>query len=457
MHSHLESRSKLDLWFRITSSGTTWRREIAAGVTTFLTLAYILFLNPAVLGEAIRIDGVDLGPQLLTATALSGAIGSFLMGVIARYPVAAAPAMGLNAYFAFTVVVADGVPWRTALGAVFVSGIVCAILSFSVLREVTLRAFPKPLRMATIAGIGLFLATLGLESAGFLERGQSWHPVLGDPFQLKTLLAAGGLALLLAMRRFNVKGGMMIAIAAVSAVAILSGAPVFNGHAFDGLPAAPVQLPVWPKDLFLQMDVTGVFTHGLIGVVAAFAFVDLFDTIGAIMGLANRAGMMDRDGHVPRTGLVLFADAASSIIGALFGMSPTTTFVESAAGIDAGGRTGVTGLVVGVLFLASLFLWPLAGAIPAVATAPILVFLGATMFWGCAQAIEWDEPAVALPAAVVCVAMPAAQSIAVGIAAGVCAWAVAHVLAAKLRDVHPLLGTAAGLLIGRFVYQLAGL
>jgi AGZA family xanthine/uracil permease-like MFS transporter len=453
MRSITGARTALDVYFGLSARRTTWRREATAGLTTFATMAYILFLHPAVLGAAVRIDGVDLRPQLLTATALAAALGSLLLGVLGRYPVAAAPAMGLNAYFAHTIVLGDGVPWQTALGAVFLGGCIGLLFSFSVLRTMMLAAFPPTLRLATVAGIGAFMGALGLQSAGIIGHGEP-VPAPGDPFTIAGLVTASGLALLLLLRHLRVPGGILLAIGLLSGACIVTGAPVFEGAPFAGLPAPALQLPVWPKDLVFALDIRGVFEGGLITVVAAVAFVDLFDSVGALMGLADKAGLLDAEGNLPRAGQVLAADAGASVVGAVLGMSPTTSFVESAAGIDAGGRTGVTALVVALLFGASLFLWPLAAAIPAVALAPLLLYLGGQMV-GAVRGVDARDPSHAVPAAVTIAVMPLTMSITNGIVAGVltyCAWQWAY---RGFRRVHWALNTVAAALIARMLMLAA--
>lgn len=453
MPTFMGARRALETYFELGPRRTTWRREVAAGLTTFAAMAYILFLNPAVLGAAVRVEGVDLRPQLLTATALAAALGSLLMGLLGRYPVAAAPAMGLNAYFAHTIVLGDGVPWPTALGAVFLGGCIGLLFSFSVLRRMMLAAFPPTLRLATVAGIGAFMGALGLQSAGLLVHGEPF-PIPGDALTIPALLTAAGLGLLLALRRLRVPGGILLAIGLLSAACIATGAPVFDGAPFPGLPAPALQWPVWPTHLIFAFDLRGVFEGGLIGVVAAVAFVDLFDSVGALMGLANKADLLDADGNLPRAGQVLAADAGASVLGAALGMSPTTTFIESAAGIDAGGRTGITAIVVALLFGASLFLWPLAAAIPSVALAPLLLYLGGQML-GAARGVDVRDLSHAVPAAVTIVVMPLTMSITHGIVAGVltyCAWQWAY---RGVRRVHWALNTIAAALIARMLVLAA--
>ncbi|MCB9663586.1 MAG: NCS2 family permease [Alphaproteobacteria bacterium] len=433
--------------FGVEAAGSTVGRELRAGLTTFVTMAYILFVNPVILSGAIDVEGAF--PQLLTATALAAAVGSLMMGLVARHPFALAPGMGLNAYFA--AVVAGGVPWQTALGAVCLSGLAFVALSLVGARTAVLEAIPRDLRLATGAGIGAFLAFVGAQQAGWVVDAPHTLVSLGDLTSTPALLAALGLALTGALAARRVPGAILLGVAGVTAAAVLTGAPVYQGEPFGGFAGGPIQAPVWPTDLWLQLDLGDAAALGLAAVVFTFAFVDLFDTAGTLVGLAERAGFTAPDGSLPRSGRAFLADAVATVTGALLGTSTTTTYIESAAGIEAGGRTGLTAVTVGLLFLASLVCWPLAGAIPAVATGPVLVLVGAWMMQG-VGGIAWDEPHRALPAFLTILGMPLTFSIADGLSAGLVAWVGLHALTGRAREVSPVLWALAVLLVVRIAW-----
>ncbi|MCA9548044.1 MAG: NCS2 family permease, partial [Myxococcales bacterium] len=333
---------RLDPLFGLTAAHTTARRELAAGLTTFVTMAYILFVNPTILGSAVPVPF----PQLLTATALAAAFGSITMGLLARHPFALAPGMGLNAYFAFTVVGQGQVAWQAALGAVFLSGLVFTALSVSGAREKLLEALPRPLRQATAGGIGLFLAFIGLKNAGLVVANPATLVGLGDLAGPGPLLCLGGVLLTGGLLARGVRSAILVGIAAVTAAAILLELPVYpGGRAFGGFPDGVVAAPAWPVDLWGALDLSGAFELGLLGVVFVFFFVDLFDTAGTFSGLAEESGLADAHGRLPRTGRAFTADALATTAGALLGTSTTTAYIESAAGIQAGGRTGLTAVV----------------------------------------------------------------------------------------------------------------
>lgn len=410
----------LESYFKLKELGSDVRTELLAGFTTFLTMAYIIFVNPQILSAA----GMDAG-AVFVATCVAAALGSAIMGLYANYPIAQAPGMGLNAYFAFTVVGQMGYTWQVALGAVFLSGILFIILSVLPVREAVVNAIPKSLKLAISAGIGLFLAIIAFENAGIIQA----HPVtlvtLGDLSQPKVMLAAAGFLLLGALVARGVTGAVVITILAVAVTGMALGASPFSGQI--------VSLPPDPSPTFLAMDLAGALNVGLITVVFAFFFVDLFDTAGTLVGVAHRAGLLDEQGRLPRLRRALFADAAATTVGATLGTSTVTSYIESAAGTNVGGRTGLTAVTVALLFLACLFLAPLAANIPAYATAPALLYIACLMARGLTE-IDWEEVTEYAPAIVTTITMPLSYSIAHGIAFGFIAYAGMKILAGKWRE-----------------------
>lgn len=442
-------RHWLESYWRFEAHGTRLSTEIRAGLTTFLTMAYILFVNPMILGKAIPVEGAV--EQLLTATALAAAIGSIMMGLLARYPFALAPGMGINAYFTYTVCLGQGIEWQTALGAVFLSGLIFIALSLIGIRELIINAIPRSIKTATSAGIGLFLAFIGCQAAGLVAA----HPVtlvtLGEIGSAKVLLALFGLMATASLLALGVRGAILIGIIATTALAIVSGAPVFNGAAFAGFEHGILRPPAWPTALFLQLDVAGAFELGMLGIVFIFLFVDLFDTAGTLLGLAERAGYTTPEGHLPRAKAAFLADAIATSVGALLGTSSTTTYIESASGIEDGGKTGLTAVVVGACFLLSVFFSPLAGAVPGAATAPALIIIGAMMMTGVGN-IGWTDYRVGVPAFLTMITMPLTYSIANGISLGIIAYVVLHLVTGAYKRLHWILILLAGLLIARYFY-----
>ncbi|MEZ4473848.1 MAG: NCS2 family permease [bacterium] len=438
----------IDRRFGLEAAGTTASTEVRAGVTTFLTMAYILFVNPAILGTAIPASQ----PALLTATALAAAVGCLVMGLWARLPFALAPGMGLNAYFAFTVVGQQGVAWTTALGAVFLSGVLFVVLSVT---------GPAPCWQAIRGRCGrprrghrLFLAFIGLQERG--RRG-------GPPGHARDAGRGHRTWTGALPRRPGGHGGpaghpapeaILVGIAAVAGLAIAAGAPVFGGQPFGGFTDGVLRAPAWPGRGPGPRR-PGALGMGLLGIVFVFLFVDLFDTAGTLSGLAERSGLAGPDGELPRVGRAFTADAIATVAGALLGTSTTTAYIESASGLQAGGRTGLTAVVVGGCFLLSLVCWPLAGAVPAVATAPALVVVGALMLGGL-RAIDWDEARVAVPAFLTVAGMPLTFSIANGIALGLVSWTALHAVSGRARDVHPLLYGLTAAIIARYLWLAAG-
>lgn len=410
----------LDKFFGISDVGSSVKTEIIAGITTFLTLAYIIFVNPAILADA----GMDKG-AVFVATCLAAAIGTLIMGLVANYPMALAPGMGLNAYFTYGVVLGMGYTWQVGLGAVFLSGILFLILSVLPVREWIINAIPAGLKRAISAGIGLFLAIIALKNAGWVVDHPATLVTLGDVGAPPALLAAAGFILLAVLDARKIPGAIIITILAVTAAGVALGVSPAGGI---------VSMPPSLAPTFMQMDIAGAFNVGIIAIVFAFLFVDLFDTAGTLVGLAHRGNLLDKDGKLPRLRNALLADSTATVAGAALGTSTTTTYIESASGIKAGGRTGLTAVVVAICFLLALFLSPLAGTVPAYATAPALLFVACIMARGMAE-IDWDDVTELVPAVMTAIAMPLTFSIATGIGIGFITYAGIKVLAGRGSDV----------------------
>lgn len=414
----------LERLFQLRAHNTNVRTEILAGVTTFLAMAYILFVNPSILGET----GMDKG-AIFVATCLAAAIGSATMGLIANYPIALAPGMGLNAFFTYTVVLHMGHTWQVALGAVFLSAVMFFLLSIFRIREWIVNSIPLPLRSAIAAGIGLFLALIALHNAGIVVDNPATLVGMGDLKQPSVILATLGFFLIVGIESLKVRGAVLIGILAVTVASIAMGVTPFGGI---------VSMPPSLAPTFLQLDIAGALDVGLISVIFAFLFVDLFDNSGTLIAVAKRAGLMGKDGHMPKMGRALIADSTAAMAGSLLGTSTTTSYIESAAGVSAGGRTGLTAIVVAVLFLLALFFAPLAGSVPAFATAPALLFVAVLMASGLAE-INWDDVTEAAPVVVTALAMPLTYSIANGIAFGFIAWTAVKLISGRRRDLNPAL------------------
>ena len=426
----------LERLFRLKENKSTVRTEVVAGLTTFLTMAYIIFVNPQILSAAkMPADAV------FVSTCVAAAIGCFLMAFLANYPIALAPGMGLNAYFAFGVVGGMGYTWQVALGCVFISGVIFLIISVLPIREWIVNAIPKSLKMAIAAGIGLFLALIAFKNAGIVVGDPNTLVKHGDLKSWPVIMAVLGFALIVALEYRKIMGGVIVGILVVTAVSILAGQQKFGGI-FD--------LPPSIAPVFLQMDLAGAMKAGLVVVVFAFLFVDLFDNTGTLIALAHRGGFMRKDGTVPRLHRALIADSAAAMAGAAVGTSTTTSYIESASGINAGGRTGLTAATVGVLFLLALFIAPLAGSIPAYATAPALFYVACLMARGLVE-IEWDDITEAAPAVITAIAMPFTFSIADGIAFGFIAYAGIKLVAGRWRDIHPAVGILSVLFVIKYL------
>lgn len=425
----------LDSYFKLTESGTTVRTELLAGLTTFLTMAYIIFVNPMILKDA----GIDHGAAFV-ATCLAAAIGTAIMGLYANYPVALAPGMGLNAYFTYGVVLGMGHSWQVALGAVFISGVLFIILSLLPIREAIINAIPKSQKLAIGAGIGLFLGLIGLKNGGLVVDHPATLVALGKIAAPAVLMAIAGFIAIAVLDHRRVPGAIMIAILVVSALGIALGLSPFNG-----IVSAPPSL----APTFLQMDIKGAFSLGLVAIVFAFLFVDLFDTAGTLVAVSQRANLVDADGKLKRLPKALMADAVATVAGAGLGTSTTTSYIESAAGIRVGGRTGLTATVVALLFLLSIFFAPLATSIPAYATAPALVFVACVMASSLAQ-IDWEDVTEYAPAMVTAVMMPFTFSIATGIGLGFITYVLVKLFSGRATQINPMMAVLAVLFVIKF-------
>jgi AGZA family xanthine/uracil permease-like MFS transporter len=425
----------LNSFFQLTAQQTTVRTEVLAGFTTFLTMAYITFVNPAILSEA----GMDFG-AVFVATCMAAAIGSLIMGLWANYPIALAPGMGLNAYFSYDVVLSQGHGWPVALGAVFVSGLLFVILSVLPVREWIINSIPRTLKLAISAGIGLFLAVIALRNAGVVVSEPVTMVGLGELRAPGPLLALIGFVCMLALHTRKVPGAVVIGILLTTALGVAFGVSSWKGFA---------SLPPDPRPTLWQLDVAGALTLSLLPVVFSFLFIDLFDTAGTLVGVSHRAGLLDARGRLPRVGRALLADSTATVVGAALGTSTTTSYIESAAGVEAGGRTGLTAVVVAVLFVLCLFFPPLAQSVPGYATAPALLFVACLMARGLAE-VDWEDATEYAPAVVTAMAMPLTSSIADGIGIGFIVYAALKLASGKTRECPPAVSVIALLFAARF-------
>jgi AGZA family xanthine/uracil permease-like MFS transporter len=428
---------QLEAYFEFAHLGTNWRTEILAGVTTFLTMAYIVLVNPAILSAS----GMPLA-AITAATCLSAAFGSILMGIVARYPIALAPGMGLNAYFTYTVCLKMHIPWQTALGAVFLSGVIFLALTAAGIRQMILRSIPHELYAAVASGIGLFIAFIGFRNAGLVVADPQTFVSLGNIRNPTTALALFGLILMVTLEVKKVRGSILIGVLGTTAIAWALGlvhwTPQSGG--FHSLAATAFKL-----------NIRGAINKGLLEIVFVFFFVDLFDNLGTLVAVTKRAGLIAADHSIPRLNRILFADATATVFGSLTGTSTVTSYVESTAGVAAGGRSGVTAIVTGLLFLGAIVAAPFVGVVPQAATAPALILVGSMMLAAITE-IRWHEPLVALPSFLTLVLIPFTYSIANGLGFGIISWAVLHLAAGKFRRQDWLLYLLAALFLVRFIY-----
>ncbi|MFD2706900.1 NCS2 family permease [Salibacterium lacus] len=418
-------------YFEFEEWGTGYRQESMAGLTTFLAMAYILFVNPSILSEA----GMDEG-AVFTATALSAAVGTLIMGLLARYPIALAPGMGLNAFFTYTVVLTMGIPWQIALFSVFVSGVIFIFITLFGIREKVINAIPSQLKYAAAAGIGLYIAFIGFQNTGIVVADESTMVALGDMTQATTVLACFGLLVTVVLMVLGFQGGIFYGMVITAAAGILFGVISLPDAVVGSVPSlAPTFGTAFT---FLgELEWSAQMTGQIAIVVLTFLFVDFFDTAGTLYGVANQAGFV-KNNKLPRAGRALLADSSATSIGAVLGTSTTTAYIESTSGVAAGARTGFASLITGVLFLLSLFFSPLLTVVTDEVTGPALIIVGVLMA-SSLRLIEWDKLEMALPAFLTVVAMPMTYSIATGIALGFIFYPITMVLKGKGRDIHPIM------------------
>jgi len=426
----------LERLFKLSEHGTSVRTELIAGVTTFLTMSYIIFVNPDILSTT----GMDRN-AVFVATCLAAALGSIVMGFVANWPIGMAPGMGLNAFFAFTVVSALGFTWQQALGAVFISGSIFVLLTVTGVRSWLIAGIPHSLRSAIAAGIGLFLAIIALKSAGIVVANKATLVGLGDLKQTGPLLAIFGFFVIAVLDALKVRGSILIGILAVT---ILSW--IFGVSEFHGIVSAPPSI----MPTFLQLDIVGALHGGLVHIILVFVLVEVFDATGTLIGIAKRANLI-QEGKPNRLSRALLADSAAIVAGSLMGTSSTTAFVESASGVQAGGRTGLTALTIAALFIAALFFSPLAASVPAYATAPALLYVAGLMMRELTE-IEWDDLTEAAPAAITALAMPFTYSIANGLAFGFITYVAVKVFTGRWSMLHPATQIVAALFVVRFAF-----
>ena len=410
----------IEQYFGIDGQNTTIKTEILAGVTTFLTMAYIIFVNPNVLADA----GMDKG-AVFVATCLAAAIGCFIMGIYARLPVALAPGMGLNAFFTYGVVLGMGYTWQTALGAVFLSGCIFVLLSLFKIREIIINSIPLSIKQGVVAGIGAFLAFISLQTAGVIVNNDATLVGLGDMTSFSPAMAALGFIVIVGLSHKRVPGAVTIGILLVALISLITG-----NTQFSGIISAPPSI----APTLMQLDIAGAFDVAMISVIFAFLFVDLFDTAGTLIATTTQAGLIGKDGKIPNMGKALLADSTATVAGTLLGTSSTTSYIESVSGIASGGRTGLMAVTVGVLFLLSVFFSPLAAMIPGYATAGAIFYV-AVLMMETLKDVKWHDLTEAAPVVVVLLFTPLTYSVADGIALGFITFTAIKVVAGKFSEI----------------------
>ncbi|TRW97914.1 NCS2 family permease [Paracoccus sp. M683] len=434
-----EGERNVERFFKLADHGTSVRTEVIAGVTTFLTMAYIIFVNPDILSTT----GMDRD-AVFVATCLAAALGSAIMGLWANWPIGMAPGMGLNAFFAFTVVGAMGFSWQQALGAVFISGLIFLFLSVTGIRRWLIAGIPASMRSAIAAGIGLFLAIIAMKSSGLIVASPATFVTLGDLTATGTLLTIAGFFIIASLDALKVKGAILIGILIITFASILLGVTEFGGI----MSAPPSIAPT-----FLQLDVMGALSFGIFHVVLVMVLVEVFDATGTLIGVAKRAGLLTEGPAHQNKGLsrALMADSTAILAGSVLGTSSTTAYVESASGVAAGGRTGLTALIVAGLFLLAMFFAPLAGSVPVYATAPALLYVAGLMMRELTE-IDFKDVTESAPAVLTAITMPFTYSIANGLAFGFVSYALLKLLTGRAREVHPATWLVAGLFVLKFAF-----
>lgn len=411
----------LENYFKISERGSTVKQEIIGGITTFLAMSYIIFVNPAILGDA----GMDRG-ALITVTCLASALATLLSGVWANAPFALAPGMGLNAFFTYTLVLGKGVPWQTALGIVFISGFFFLILSIGGVREKIANAIPLPLKIAVGGGIGMFITLIGLKNMGVVVANDATLVALG-PITTTVLIGIVGLIVSMVLEIERVKGGMLIGIIVSTILAFITGNV--------DVPSQFISMPPSAAPIAMKLDIIGAFKLSLIGPIFSFMFVDLFDTLGTLISCSKQMGMVDEKGHIQGLGKMLYTDVSATIAGAMMGTSTVTTFVESAAGVAIGARTGFASVITALMFIGALFFSPIVGVVPAYATAPALIIVGGYMFKN-VKDLDFTDMKSLFPAFIIIVAMPLTYSISIGLSLGFLAYILLHLVTGDFKKIN---------------------
>ena len=429
--------SILEKFFHLKSNGTSVKQELLAGFTTFITMAYIIFVNP----QMMSASGMDYGASFV-GTCLAAALACIVMGLYSNWPVALAPGMGLNAFFTYTVVGEMGYSWEVALGAVFLAGVLFVIMSVTPLRKWMLESIPLNLRIAMGSGVGLFIGFIGLKSGGIIIANEATFVSLGNFLQIETFLSAAGFLLIAVLASRNITGAILIGVLSVTCLGL-----ILNNIQFQGLVSYPPSL----APIFLKLDILGALDVAMVSVIISFLFVNLFDTAGTLLGVANRAKLTDENGTIKNFDKALKADSGSSVAGSFFGCSPVTSYVESSAGVEAGGRTGLTAIFVGALFLVAIFFSPLAAIVPAYATAGALIYVAILMLSGM-EKLDWSDFTELLPALIMIIMIPLTFSIANGIALGFISYVVMKIFTGNIKNISSGAWFLALIFMAKFIF-----
>ena len=427
----------MENFFHLKSNGTSVKQELLAGFTTFITMAYIIFVNP----QMMSASGMDYGASFV-GTCLAAALACIVMGLYSNWPVALAPGMGLNAFFTYTVVGEMGYSWEVALGAVFLAGILFVIMSVTPLRKWMLESIPLNLRIAMGSGVGLFIGFIGLKSGGIIIANEATFVSLGNFLQIETFLSAAGFLLIAVLASRNITGAILIGVLTVTCLGL-----ILNNIQFQGLVSYPPSI----APIFLKLDILGALDVAMVSVIISFLFVNLFDTAGTLLGVANRAKLTNEAGVIKNFDKALKADSGSSVAGSFFGCSPVTSYVESSAGVEAGGRTGLTAVFVGALFLVAIFFSPLAAIVPPYATAGALIYVAILMLSGM-EKLDWSDFTELLPALIMIIMIPLTFSIANGIALGFISYVVMKIFTGNIKNISSGAWFLALIFMAKFIF-----